>query len=141
MDSIWFQLFIEFFGAFLGFLFAALLSGLSEKHAQKKKYKTILNSLIIELSDISKALGEHIKSNDIISTRIAIPTWDALQYSGLTLDLIEESYFDKIVEAYALIKLFNEHCLLGKGISIEIMQTVYDTCEIALKEIKAERKQ
>ena len=140
MESIWVQLLVEFFGAFLGFLFATLLAGLSGIKEKKRKYNLVLDCLIDELHDIIEPLEKYIDNNMILNSRIAIPTWEALQYSGMTLDLIGKDYFDNLVTAYALIKAYNEDRLFENKISVSRLSEIVKVCKEALAQIEAERK-
>ena len=140
MDSVWFQLLIEFFGAFLGFLFAALLSSVSERRETKNRYKMILNSLINELNDIVEPMKQYIASNTVLKARIAVPAWDALQYSGMTLQLLGKEYFDDLITAYAKIKAYNEDRLYDKTVTVDRMADIVSACEKTLAKMKAERK-
>lgn len=138
MDSIFIQLLIEFFGAFLGFLFAVLLAGISERIEHKKKNIMILRSLNEELNDITAAIKQYIENKIVLNARIAIPTWDALQNTGMTLELIGAHYFDKLVTAYALIKSYNEDRLHDKPLTVNRLQEIVQVCEEALFQLKKE---
>ena len=140
MDSFFIQLLIQFLGAFFGFLFAAVLAGISGKRNEKRKIKKIVQSLIEELEDIVKPLRKYVDNNHVLSSRISTPTWDALQYSGLTIELIEKKYFYDLIMAYSLIKEFNDNHLFGKDIKIEDIKNIFETCERALTQLNTEKK-
>lgn len=140
MSAIVLQLLMEFFGAFLGFLFAALLSGILEKHTEKKRYCVIRNNLVNELKDIVTPLKRYVDQRMLLSTRIATPTWDALQFSGMLLNLIETSYFDSLVHVYSLIKAYNEDRIYGMDISVDRLSEIVNLCEDTLAKIEMERK-
>ena len=132
MPIIGSQLFIEFFGAFLGFLFAAILSGILEKRTEKRRHCIIRTNLVNELRDIIVPLRQYVDQNIPLSARIATPTWDALQFSGMILDLIETSYFDSLVQVYAMIKAYNEDRIYNKNISVSRLSEIVSICEDTL---------
>lgn len=140
MESIWIQVLVEFFGAFFGFLFATLLSGISGIREKKRKYNLVLDCLTDELRDIIIPLKKYVDNNMILNSRIAIPTWESLQYSGMTLELIGKDYFDDLVTAYALIKAYNEDRFIETKISVNRLKEILEVCNNALIKIEAERK-
>ncbi len=99
---------IEFVAAFLGFLFAIVFSGINAKYEARKKLKLIINGIKNELQDIHDSLNEYIENKVIMKHRIAIPTWDSLQFAGGVLDLLEKPYYDDLLTVYSEIKIFNE---------------------------------
>ncbi|WP_034448962.1 hypothetical protein [Butyrivibrio sp. AE2032] len=99
---------IEFVAAFLGFLFAIVFSGINAKYEARKKLKLIINGIKNELQDIHDSLNEYIDNKVIMKHRIAIPTWDSLQFAGGVLDLLEKPYYDDLLTVYSEIKIFNE---------------------------------
>ncbi len=99
---------VEFVAAFLGFLFALFLTGISDRHNEVKQKKTIIRGLRNELEDIHDSVLAYTSHNIPLKHRIAIPTWDALQYSGGILSLMENDYYDEIISVYSTIKRYNE---------------------------------
>ena len=99
---------VEFIAAFFGFLFAMFLSGMSQRYYEKKKTKSVLNGIRNELEDIYDSVKPYTEKRVLLKHRIAIPTWDALQYSGGIMDLIGEDYYDDIIWVYSSIKRYNE---------------------------------
>ena len=99
---------IEVLSAFLGFLFALLLANMLEKKEKSRKYRIAVKCLRDELEDIVEPLGKYIDGRQELKSRIAIPTWDTLQYAGLTPGFIDKPYFKDLVRVYSLIKQFNE---------------------------------
>ncbi|MCR5848252.1 MAG: hypothetical protein K6G75_09065 [Lachnospiraceae bacterium] len=106
--NVLYDFIIEFVAAFLGFLFAILFAGISSKIENKKKQKMLLKNIHNELKDIHDSIKEYEDNNALLRHRIAVPTWDALQYSGGVMDLIGESYYDELLTAYSSIKMFND---------------------------------
>lgn len=99
---------VEFVAAFLGFLFAILFAGISSKIEKKKKSEMLLKSIQNELQDIHDSISDYYEHKRVLRHRIAIPTWDALQYSGGVMDLMEKVYYDELLTTYSSIKMFND---------------------------------
>jgi hypothetical protein len=94
-------------GAFLGFLLALYLQRLTDRHSKKEKIGLVLSNIKEELSDISSAVQQYIDIDKPLKCNIQTPSWDAVQGSGIILELIGEPSYIHIIKVYSLIKNFN----------------------------------
>ena len=99
---------VEFVGAFLGFAFALFLAGMSNKYDDKKKNQMILNGIRNELEDINSSVKQYTEKKIALKHRIAIPTWDSLQYSGGIMGIMEHPCYDGVLTVYSSIRRYNE---------------------------------
>ena len=138
MKAILIELFVAFFGAFSGFLFAMILDRMEDRRKEKIKYALIVKNLVDELSDIYSSLKKYHEHETRLNARIATPTWDALQYSGTTLELIDKPFFDDLVKTYALIKAYNEDYKYNKQLEVNKISVIVDSCKKALVQMETE---
>ncbi len=139
MDNIVYDLAIEFIAAFLGFLFAIFLNKLSDKKEEKRKYRMILECLNSELEDIVGPLKQYAAAGRVLTSRIAIPTWDALQYSAMALELIDKPYFNELINTYSLIKAYNEDQLYrSETLTTGRLEEIIESAEKSLQYIHSE---
>ena len=133
---------IEFIAAFLGFLFALLLDKMLEKRNRKEKTKLVLENIISELKDICSGLNSYIENNRSVSFRIQIPSWEALQYSGMTIELIEHSFYQDLITCYSLIQNYNDALLFrdNKSLSVDELKNITGLINKLLNEIEGEAK-
>lgn len=108
MGGFLYDFLVEFIAAFFGFLFAILLDRLNAKREDRKRIRSIVQSIQNELQDIDASIQEYLQQRVVLRHRIAIPTWDALQYAGGVMDLMDKPYYDDLLSAYSAIKLYNE---------------------------------
>ena len=133
---------IEFIAAFLGFLFALLLDNLMDRRNKKGKMKLVLENVVNELKDIRSGLSGYVENGRPVSFRIQIPSWDALQYSGLTLALIDVPYYQELISTYALIQTCNDMILFRESKSLTMEETIgiTDSIDALLKRMEGDKK-
>ncbi len=135
------QLLIEFFSAFLGFLFAILLAWLTNRHVQKKKYNQVLDCLQNELADLAKPLEKYVQSKTALHYPIATPVWDAMKSSGMVLDLIGKPFFDNLIGTFSQIEAYNSDRFHADDAELlERLEGIAESIGKVLPQIEAERK-
>lgn len=95
-------------GAFLGFIGALYIQSSADKRAKKNRENIILTNIRDELGDISSSLGEYLEKNIPLNYNIQTPNWNAVLYSGAILEFIENPLYTQTINAYSLIKRFND---------------------------------
>ena len=132
---------IEFVAAFLGFFFAIVFSRLSEERERKNKLKMIVEGIYNELQDIHKSISTYVTQHVLLRYRIATPTYDALQYAGGVLDLINREYYDEMLTVYSHIKYFNEERnMMSEQDLFTEMKTIEETAQKVLDLMRMEEK-
>ncbi len=111
---------IEFIAAFLGFLFALLLENVIEKKQKKEKTQLIIKNIVEELTDIQSSLSIYINNKHSLYSLMQTPSWDALQNSGLTIELVELPYYQDLIDSYSLIKSCNDALIIQRVNSVEV---------------------
>ena len=131
---------IEFIAAFLGFMFALLLDSLLERRNKKEKLKLAMENIISELNDIYSGLNEYISKNCPISFKIQIPSWEALQYSGMTIELIEFDYYQELITTYSLIQYYNDSLMFQRlnVLSVEDIRKINENVNDLLNKMKGD---
>lgn len=99
---------IEFIAAFLGFLSALVLNGMSERRSDEKRNEMILDSLYDELVDIVGSLKDYIDHGTELRYQIATPSWDAVQYAGATINLLGRDCYNDLLRTFATISTYNQ---------------------------------
>ena len=138
--NLWSELGVEFFGAFLGFGFALLINSLTNKSRKKKTKINILDNLIDELNDIRKSLNNYVEENADLTSSIYTPTWNALQNSGMILELIDSSCYSDLINTYSSIYNTNEKTRNDKPIPVADVKVLSEKCANTLHKVSSERK-
>ena len=121
---------IEFFAAFLGFLFALLLDEMIEARKSKSKKRLVIINVIAELKDIHVSLLDYINNHHNLEYTIQTPSWDAIQNAGITIELISNKFYQDLISTYSLIKTYNEMLITKSKSSISLKNLIKIDSEV-----------
>jgi len=104
---MWYDIFVSFIGALLGFAFALLGEAIISWFVRKRDIKCYLKNIKQELSEIYEKLVTHKDAEDIILF-FDIPIWEAFIQSGDIRYLLNKSFYVELLNVYSKIKNVND---------------------------------
>ena len=104
---MWYDIFVSFIGALLGFAFALLGEAIISLFVRKRDVKCYLRNIRQELSEIYEKLVAHKDAEDIILF-FDIPIWEAFIQSGDIRYLLNKSFYVDLLSIYSKIKNVND---------------------------------
>ena len=114
-------------GSFVGFVGALYLRSRADKQNKKNKSKLVLQNISDEISDISSVLVHYLETEKPLNYNIQTPNWDAVLYSGLVLEFIENPLYAQTINIYSRIKHFNDsRTFLNKTENLNEIRIIVD---------------